>query len=138
MVGSKRARRWKRRILPRADLRSSTASQRWVQSGGLASEGAGTLVNDCSPEITLPVEVALQGNFHEPNVYQAWREADVSREETGECTGRKWRGMGPSTFTRIAEITSGSTNYQQGLAATCEDLPAKGKPEPVRGIWWGA
>jgi hypothetical protein len=30
--------------------------------------------------------------------------------------------MGPSTYTRIMEITSGSTIFQQGLAATCKDL----------------
>ena len=79
-------------------------------------------MNDCSLENILPVEVALQGFFHEPNVFQTWREADDFREETGKCTGREWRGMGPSTYTRIAEITSGGTIFQQGLAATCKDL----------------
>jgi len=29
--------------------------------------------------------------------------------------------MGPSTYTRIAEITSGRSHFQQGLTATCED-----------------
>jgi hypothetical protein len=29
--------------------------------------------------------------------------------------------MGPSTHARIVEITSGTTNLQQGLAATCKD-----------------
>jgi len=66
------------------------------------------------------------------------READAPREETGRCTGREWRGTGPSTYTRIVEITSGGTILQQGLAATCKDSSAKGRPEPSRGIWWGA
>jgi len=52
-----------------------------------------------------------------------WREADVCWEETGMSTSRSWRGTGPSTYAKIAEITSGSTNFQQGLAATCKDPP---------------
>jgi hypothetical protein len=49
------------------------------------------------------------------------READAPREETGNCTGETRRGMGPSTYARIVEITSGTTTLQQGLAATCKD-----------------
>ncbi len=52
-----------------------------------------------------------------------YREADVSREEADTCTGRLRRGMGPDNHTRIAEITSGRTISQQGLAATCKDPP---------------
>ena len=33
--------------------------------------------------------------------------------------------MGPSTYTRVAEIMSGRTVSQQGLAATCKDPPTK-------------
>ena len=29
--------------------------------------------------------------------------------------------MGPSTYTKIAEITSGRSHVQQGLTATCKD-----------------
>ena len=36
-------------------------------------------------------------------------------------TGGAWRGRGPSAYTQIVEITSGTTHCQQGLAATCED-----------------
>jgi len=54
------------------------------------------------------------------------REAEVYREETGRSTGRSRRGTGPSTYARIAEITSGATNFQQGLATTCKDLEYKG------------
>ena len=55
------------------------------------------------------------------------READVFWEETGKCTGRSWRGRGPSTHARIVETTSGTTNFQQGLAATCKDLLYRGR-----------
>jgi len=48
-------------------------------------------------------------------------EAEVLREETGKSTEGTLRGTGPSTYARIAEITSGRANSQQGLAATCED-----------------
>ena len=33
--------------------------------------------------------------------------------------------MGPSALTQIVEITSGRANVQQGLTATCKDLPYK-------------
>ena len=33
------------------------------------------------------------------------------------------RGRGPGDHTRIAEITPGTTIFQQGLVATCKDLP---------------
>ena len=33
------------------------------------------------------------------------------------------RGRGPGTQARIAEITPGRATFQQGLAATCKDLP---------------
>jgi hypothetical protein len=51
-----------------------------------------------------------------------WGEADVLWEETGESTGGTLRGKGPSNHARIAEITSGRANFQQGLTATCKDL----------------
>jgi hypothetical protein len=31
--------------------------------------------------------------------------------------------MGPGTYTRNMEIMSGRAIFQQGLAATCKDLP---------------
>jgi len=39
------------------------------------------------------------------------------------------RGKGPSTYARIAEITSGRANSQQGLATTSKDLPTEVKTE---------
>jgi len=54
-----------------------------------------------------------------------WREAEVLGEEMGICTRGTWWGMGPVTFTRIAEIMSGRSRSQQGLAATCKDYPYK-------------
>jgi len=43
--------------------------------------------------------------------------------------------MGPSTYTRIAEIMSGRAIFQQGLATTCKDLLRKVNSEAVRGLW---
>jgi len=64
-------------------------------------------------------------------------EADVCWEETGESTSGAWRGRGPGTYARFMEITPGTTNLQQGLAATCKDLPYKAKPEIGRSILVG-
>ena len=54
-----------------------------------------------------------------------WREAEVLGEEMGICTRGTWRGMGSVASTRIAEIMSGRSRFQQGLAATCKDYPYK-------------
>ena len=59
------------------------------------------------------------------------KEMDVSNRGTR-------RGIGPSTYTRVAEIMSGRTVSQQGLAATCEDLARKGEPEASGGLRSGA
>ena len=45
---------------------------------------------------------------------------------TGQSTGGARRGRGPSTHTRIVEITSGTAITQQGLAATCKDPLTEG------------
>lgn len=46
--------------------------------------------------------------------------------------------MGPSTYARVAEITSGRAISQQRLAATCKDRAYKGEPEAQGGVWSGA
>jgi hypothetical protein len=48
-------------------------------------------------------------------------EAVTLWEETGESTREASRGKGPGTYGWIAEIASGRTTNQQGLATTCED-----------------
>ena len=70
----------------------------------------------------LPLVKSHAGIFFTSRTRHLEREADANREETGKCTGRSWRGKGPSTYARVVEITSGTTNFQQGLAATCKDL----------------
>jgi len=60
---------------------------------------------------------------------QNLREPDVLQEETGMSTEGTPRGKGPSTYARIAEITSGRANSQQGLATTSKDLPTEVKTE---------
>jgi hypothetical protein len=53
-------------------------------------------------------------------------EAVTFREETDEGTGEASRDKGPGAYGRIAEIASGRTIFQQGLATTCKDLSNKG------------
>ena len=42
--------------------------------------------------------------------------------------------MGPSTYARVAEITSGRAISQQGLTATCKDRAHKGYPRRAEGF----
>lgn len=67
-----------------------------------------------------------------------WGETGVLGEGTDECGRGAWRGMGPSTYARVAEITSGRAISQQGLTATCKDRAHKGGPEARGGFWSGA
>ena len=46
--------------------------------------------------------------------------------------------MGPSTYARVAEITSGRAITQQGLTATCKDRVHKAEAEARGGVWSGA
>ena len=46
--------------------------------------------------------------------------------------------MGPSTYARVAEITSGRAISQQGLTATCKDRAHKEGSEARGGFWSGA
>ena len=46
--------------------------------------------------------------------------------------------MGPSTYARVAEITSGRAISQQGLTATCKDRVHKEESEAGGGFWSGA
>jgi len=64
--------------------------------------------------------------------------ANVLGEETGECTLGA-AGVGVQTREkRSAEITSGRTYAQQGLAATCEDLRHEMQSEAEGGQRFGA
>ncbi len=67
-----------------------------------------------------------------------WGETGVFGEGTDECSRGARRGMGPSTYARVAEIMSGRAISQQGLAPTCKDLAHKGEPEARGGVWSGA
>jgi hypothetical protein len=62
-----------------------------------------------------------------------WREADARREEVGECTGGRRRGMGPSACARGAGIMSGRAVHQQGSTTTCKDRATKGTPKRAEG-----
>ena len=102
---------------------------RWVLTGGLASMGARTLVNDCSPEILSLWNQLCRGALMRQTRH-LWGEAAVLWEETSECTREASRGRGPSAHARIAEITSGRATIQQGLVATCKDSRDEGNQSP--------
>lgn len=64
--------------------------------------------------------------------------ANVLGEETGASTLGA-TGVGVQTrMDRSAEIASGRTVAQQGLAATCKDPSHEAKPEAGGGQWSGA
>ena len=65
---------------------------------------------------------------------RTYGEAVAFLEETGECTGKTPRGMGPSTYIRNAEIMSGRSLFQQGLAATCKDHEEERKQSRVEDL----
>jgi len=68
----------------------------------------------------------------------SWGETVVLGEGMDKSSRGARRGMGPGAYARVAEIMSGRAISQQGLAATCKDLPYEGEPEAAGGIWSGA
>src|SRR5262249_7405289 len=64
-----------------------------------------------------------------------WGETGVLGEGTDRCSQGARRGMDPSTYARVVEITSGRTISQQGLVATCKELAHKGGPRAQGGCW---
>lgn len=64
-----------------------------------------------------------------------WGETGVLGQGTDDRSRGVRRGMDPSTYARVVEITSGRTISQQGLVATCKDLARKGRPEAQGGFW---
>jgi len=101
---------------------------RWEQSGGLASTGARTLENDCSPEIARPAE-AVAGKVRSADPLPPWGRPMPSEKKRVKASGGLRGVGGPSACARIAEITSGRAISQQGLATTCKDSSDQGKPE---------
>jgi hypothetical protein len=107
------------------------------QSGGRASVGARRSTNDCSLDIGSPPKL-LCGDKSARRTRFPWGETGVLGEATDVSSRGAWRGMGPSTYARVVEITSGRAISQQGLVATCEDLAHKGELEARGGFWSGA
>ena len=107
-------------------------------TGGPSKHGSLNITECLQPRKTSPVEVALQGLNFVSRTCHPEREADVSQEGTGECTGRSRRGTGPSTYARIMEITSGSTVFQQEARSNLQRLAVYAKAKPARGFRWGA
>lgn len=82
-------------------------------------------MNDCTPEICRRTEVAIVRIVVECRPGFNSGKADVPREETSTCTvGTTGVGVQASEE-GFAETTSGRCRSQQGLTATCKDLPHK-------------
>ena len=64
--------------------------------------------------------------------------ADVAWEGTVKSTMRGTGTQAQASREGFAEITSGRTISQQGLAATCKDPSTEGEPKAMGGIWYGA
>ena len=63
-----------------------------------------------------------------------WGETGVLGEATDKGSRGAWRGMGPSTYARVAEITSGRAISQQGLTATCKTACTRRTPRRAEGF----
>lgn len=57
-----------------------------------------------------------------------------SGKATGQSTGEAWRGTGPSTYTRIVEITSGRSLMQQGAGSNLQRPTGIAETKPVGGF----
>ena len=81
-------------------------------------------MNDCSPEISRRTEIAVRSFVGSRPAFNSGK-ADAPREETSTSTlGTTGVGVQASEE-GFAEIASGRCRSQQGLTATCEDLPYK-------------
>jgi len=96
----------------------------------VASKTGGLKVtNDNGPEIEVPHETAFSGDSQLPTHRRRVGKADAEREEMGKCTARTAGVQVQASRERYAEITSGKTISQQGLAATCKDPLYKAEAE---------
>ena len=107
-------------------------------TGGSSKCGSLNVKEWLQPREVLVVEVALQRYVCARRTCHLEGEAVALWEEASKSTAGVSRGMGPSTYTRIAEIMLGKASFQQGRAATCKDSWYKGETEAVRGLRSGA
>ena len=73
-----------------------------------------------APKWRSPPKLPCGGSFAR-RTRLPWGETGVLGEEADKRSRGARRGMGPSTYARIAEIMSGRAIAQQGLATTCKD-----------------
>ncbi len=83
--------------------------------------GARTSANDCSLEIVPSLKLHYDEYLVCRTSLRRVRPMSFGKKRAG--TEGTPRGRGPGTYTQIAELTSGRTICQQGLATTCEDPP---------------
>jgi hypothetical protein len=69
----------------------------------------------------LPLRSLSADRCGKPTHWRDLGKADDVGEETGKSTLRPAGIKAQASWERLAEITSGKTTFQQGLAATCKD-----------------
>ena len=118
-----------------ADVKATAAEYRKVQ-GGCYRSGEQTCGSEHKRMTAAPI---LSPDGSSCRVKAMRRpgpnagKANVLGEATGACTLGA-AGVGVQTRTEgLAEITSGRTATQQGLPATCKDLPQEAMPEAAGG-----
>ena len=80
----------------------------------MASKHRGRKVNEyCSPEINSPSE-AVEGMNAKRRLTQNLGKAEVSEEETVECTLEAAGVWVPASMERFSEITTGKSYFQPG------------------------
>ena len=112
-------------------------SQRWVQSGGLASMGARTSRNACSPENTPRIKLC-SGIMFTSRTSQSKGEAEASWEETGKCTGEVVAGYGAEHLYKDCGDNAGNHQLPAGARSNLQRLAVYEKSKSARGFWWGA
>ncbi len=96
--------------------------------------GARTSANDCSLEIIPPLKLYCGDSLVCRTSLSRVRPKPFGKKRVG--TEGAPRGRGPGTYTQIAELTSGRTICQQGLATTCKDPPDEVNEVGGRHVVW--
>ena len=78
---------------------------------------------------TTPAQKSLSGTMRESRPISPWGRPKSCWEATGKSTARPAVTEVLASKERLAEITSGRANSQQGLATTCKDPPYRAVPE---------
>ena len=78
-----------------------------------------------APKFSTPDRSCFQGNIQRVELVKPDVRPTLFGKKRDKSTEGMLRGRGIGECERIAEIKSGKTVSQQGLTATCKDLPYK-------------